>query len=507
MQQPIIQMKGISKYFTGVQALKDVNFELRKGEVHALMGENGAGKSTLMKALVGVHLPDEGKIFYKEKEIRFNSVLEAQKSGISMIFQELNLVPHLSVAENIFLAREPKKRGIIDFNLMYQNAASLLDMFDMDISPNDIVNTLPVAKQQMVEIAKAVSFDVEVLIMDEPTSALTKKEIEQLFLLIDRLKNNGVCIVYISHRMDELRRICDHITIFRDGRYISDHKFNDITMEQIITKMVGRSLDNHFPERTSHIKDEVILSIQNATRHGVFKEINFDLLRGEILGITGLVGAKRTELARAIFGAEKLDDGQIVAFDKEIIIAKPNDAIKAGIAYLSEDRKLNGLAVTMSVKDNLIMAAVDKVCSSWGIISRFKETTACEQYVKKLSIKTPHIEQIVKNLSGGNQQKVVIAKWLFREAKIMIFDEPTRGIDVGAKYAIYELLNELAAQGIGIIMISSELPEILGMTDRVVVMKEGEMTAVLKSSQTNQEEIMQYATGYKNMYQTAHEVA
>lgn len=506
MQEVLIQMKGISKSFTGVQALNNVNFELRKGEVHALMGENGAGKSTLMKALVGVHQPDEGKIYYKNQEVEFHSVLDAQKNGISMIFQELNLIPHLTVAENIFLAREPMRMGMVDFALMEEKAIRLLDVFEMDISPKDIVHTLPVAKQQMVEIAKAISFNVEVLIMDEPTSALTKKEIEKLFKLIETLKNRGVCIVYISHRMDELRRICDHITIFRDGRYVSDHKVSDISMEQIITKMVGRAFDNHFPDKTSHVKDEVILSIQNASRYGVFKEINFDLLRGEILGVTGLVGAKRTELARAIFGAEKLDEGQIIAFDKEITISKPNDAIRAGIAYLSEDRKLNGLAVSMSVKDNLIMAAIDKVCSRWGIVSRLKEKNACKEYVEKLNIKTPHIEQVVKNLSGGNQQKVVIAKWLFREAKIMIFDEPTRGIDVGAKYAIYELIDALARQGVGVIMISSELPEILGMTDRVVVMKEGELTAVLKTKETSQEEIMQYATGYKNMYKTAEEI-
>ena len=507
MKQAILQMRNISKSFAGVHALKNVNFQLRKGEVHALMGENGAGKSTLMKVLIGVHAADEGTIYYKDNEVAFDSVLEAQKSGISMIFQELNLVPHLSVAENIFLAREPLKNGLVDFALMEEKSAKLLEMFDIDVSPKDIVNTLSVAKQQMVEIAKALSFDVEVLIMDEPTSALTKKEIDKLFQLIEKLKSRDVCIVYISHRMEELKRICDHITIFRDGTYISDHVFADITMDEIITKMVGRSLDNHFPTRKSKAEDKVILSIQNASRYGVFEGIDFDLMKGEILGITGLVGAKRTELARAIFGAETLDDGQIVSFDKEITITSPNDATKAGIAYLSEDRKLNGLAVDMSVKSNVMMAALDKVCSKWGVISGIKEKVACDLYIKKLSIKTPHIEQIVKNLSGGNQQKVVIAKWLFRDARIMIFDEPTRGIDVGAKYAIYELLDELADQGIGVIMISSELPEILGMTDRVVIMKEGQMTAVLKTDETSQEEIMQYATGVKNMYVTEQELA
>ncbi len=507
MQQPsIVKMMNISKSFTGVHALKNVNFELRKGEVHALMGENGAGKSTLMKILTGVYTSDAGTITYNGQEINFKSVLEAQNSGVSMIFQELNLVPHLSVAENIFLAREPLKNGLIDYPCMENKSVELLEMFDIGVSPKSIVNTLSVAQQQMVEIAKALSFDVKVLIMDEPTSALTRKEIDKLFILVNRLKERGVCIVYISHRMEELQKICDHITIFRDGTYISDHKVKDITMESIITKMVGRSLDNHFPERKSTVQDCILLSIQNATRHGVFEHINFDLLKGEILGITGLVGAKRTELARAIFGAENLDGGQIIAFDKEITITSPNDAINAGIAYLSEDRKLNGLAIDMSVKNNIIMAAIDKVCNQWGVISSINVKDSCEQYIEKLQIKTPGMDQIVKNLSGGNQQKVVIAKWLFRDAKIMIFDEPTRGIDVGAKYAIYELLDELASQGIGIIMISSELPEILGMTNRVVVMKEGKMTAVLETKKTNQEEIMQYATGYKDMYKLEHGV-
>ncbi|TCL04347.1 monosaccharide ABC transporter ATP-binding protein (CUT2 family) [Sodalis ligni] len=507
MTQPLLQMTDISKSFSGVPALKKVNFKLRKGEVHALMGENGAGKSTLMKVLIGVYEADEGTLFYKGREVHYDSVLEAQQDGISMIFQELNLVPHLTVAENIFLAREPLKNGLINYKKMESDAQDLLNIFDIDVSPRETVLNLSVARQQMVEIAKALSFDVEVLIMDEPTSALTKREIDKLFQLIDKLKKKDVCIVYISHRMDELKKICDHITIFRDGEYVSDHPFSSITMNDIIAKMVGRPLDNHFPVKKAKITDALILSIQDASRYGVFEHINFDLRQGEILGITGLVGAKRTELARAIFGAETLDEGQIVTLDKAIKITCPNDAIKSGIAYLSEDRKLNGLAVSMSIKNNVIMAAMEKVCNRYGIISRVKEKLASDKYIKKMKIKTPHIDQIVSNLSGGNQQKVVIAKWLFRDARIMIFDEPTRGIDVGAKYAIYELLDELAGQGIGIIMISSELPEILGMSDRVVIMKEGLMTAVLETAKTSQEEIMQYATGIKDMYTAEREVA
>ncbi|MGF1718787.1 sugar ABC transporter ATP-binding protein [Vibrio kyushuensis] len=500
MCSPILTMSGISKAFTGVQALKDVNFQLRAGEVHALMGENGAGKSTLMKVLIGVHKADEGHITYQGQSIEYSSVLDAQKAGISMIFQELNLIPHLSVAENIFFAREPLKHGLVDYKTMRHEASKLLDMFDIDVKPTDIVNTLSVAKQQMVEIAKSLSFDVEILIMDEPTSALTDREIDALFVLVEKLKSRGVAIVYISHRMDELKRICDHITIFRDGQYVSNHRFSEISMDDIIAKMVGRSLDNHFPAKKAVVTDEMILSAMNVTRYGVFKPLNFDLRKGEILAITGLVGAKRTELARALFGADRLSDGELFVHGEKKTIKTPSDAIKAGVAYLSEDRKLNGVAVKMSIRENTTMASMDKVSSRLGIISTKSETDAAKQYIDKMAIKTPTVEQIVGNLSGGNQQKVVIGKWLFRDAKVMIFDEPTRGIDVGAKYAIYELLDELACQGVGVIMISSELPEVLGMSDRVIVMKEGEMTAMLNTADTSQEEIMQYATGVKNMF-------
>lgn len=504
MTEALLSMRNISKSFTGVQALSNVDFDLRKGEVHALMGENGAGKSTLMKVLIGVHEADEGTIRYKGKQTTFSSVLEAQKHGISMIFQELNLIPHLSVAENIFFAREPLTNGIINKKKMINDAQKLLDIFDIDVDPLDIVNTLSVAKQQMVEIAKALSFDVEVLIMDEPTSALTEKEIEKLFELVNKLKSQGVCIVYISHRMDELKRICDHITIFRDGTYVSDHEFKSISMDEIIAKMVGRSLDNHFPPKTSIVQDDLIMSVANAERYGVFKPLNFDLRKGEILGITGLVGAKRTELARSIFGADPLDDGEIFIHGEQVSIKTPTDSIDAGIAYLSEDRKLNGIAVKMSIRENITMPSMDKVSNKYGVISSADESRASKTFIDKMEIKTPTIEQLVNNLSGGNQQKVVIGKWLFRDAKVMIFDEPTRGIDVGAKYAIYKLLDELASQGVGVIMISSELPEVLGMADRVIVMKEGQMTGMLNAQETDQEEIMHYATGVKNMF--AHEL-
>lgn len=499
-KEVVLTMRNISKGFAGVQALKDVQLTLRKGEVHALMGENGAGKSTLMKCMIGVYEADEGEIVYKGKPVQFPSVLDAQHAGISMIFQELNLIPHLTVAENIFFAREPLHMGMVDKEKMNKDAKALLALFDIDVSPTEEVRNLPVAKQQMVEIAKALSFDVEVLIMDEPTSALTEKEIDKLFELVNKLRDKGVSIVYISHRMEELKRICDHITIFRDGTYVSDHSFHSISMNDIITKMVGRPLGNHFPPKTAVISDEIILSVKNAERYGVFEPLSFDLRKGEILGITGLVGAKRTELARAIFGADPLDGGEICVKGHPCHIKDPADAIEAGIAYLSEDRKRNGVAVRMSIRENITMASLDKVSNAAGVISYDDEEKASLMFIDKMGIKTPTIEQLVNNLSGGNQQKVVIGKWLFRDAKVMIFDEPTRGIDVGAKYAIYQLLDELAARGVGVIVISSELPEVLGVSDRIIVMREGKMTGILPAKSTDQEEIMQYATGVKNMF-------
>ena len=478
--ETILTMRNISKGFAGVQALKDVQLTLRKGEVHALMGENGAGKSTLMKCLIGVHQADRGEIIYKGKPVNFHSVLDAQHQGISMIFQELNLIPHLTVAENIFFAREPIKFGMVDKAKMNKDAEVLLSLFDIDVKPTEEVRALSVAKQQMVEIAKARSVDVE---------------------LVNKLRTKGVSIVYISHRMEELKRICDHITIFRDGTYVSDHPFHEISMDEIITKMVGRPLGNHFPPKTAVVdENEVVMSVMQAERYGVFEALDFALFKGEILGITGLVGAKRTELARAIFGADPLDAGEVFVHHNKVTIHSPADSIKAGIAYLSEDRKLNGVAVRMSIRENITMASMDKVCNAAGVISHDEEAKASKTLIDKMEIKTPTIEQLVNNLSGGNQQKVVIGKWLFRDAKVMIFDEPTRGIDVGAKYAIYQLLDELAAQGVGIIVISSELPEILGVSDRIIVMREGKMTALLETKETNQEEIMQYATGVKNMF-------
>ncbi|MTJ81098.1 MAG: sugar ABC transporter ATP-binding protein [Telmatospirillum sp.] len=497
--QPILTARGVTKRFPGVLALDNVQFDLRRGEVHALCGENGAGKSTLMKIISGLYRLDDGEVVYKGEPRHFHSIQDAQAAGITLIHQELNLVPHLTVAENIYLAREPKKGLFVDRRKMEADAQVYLDRLKVNIKASDLVLTLSVARQQMVEIAKALSLDAEILIMDEPTSSLTESEIDRLFEIIQELKADGVGIIYISHRLDELRRIVDRVTVMRDGRYVSTRDLADITVDDIVAAMVGRSLEDKFPERTSVPGDEEIMSVRGLTRHGVFDNVSFTLRKGEILGFAGLMGAGRTEVARAIFGADHRHGGSIALSGRDLSIASPIDAIEAGIAYLSEDRKLNGLAVGMSVKANITMANMAAVSNRMGLIDDRAEREAAEQYVRLLNVKTPSISQIARNLSGGNQQKVVIAKWLFRKSRVLFFDEPTRGIDVGAKFAIYQLLDELARDGIGVVLITSELPEILGMTDRVVVFHEGEVTGILETCRTNQEEIMQYASGVKRM--------
>jgi len=494
----ILEAKGIVKRFPGVLALDNVHFDLRRGEVHALCGENGAGKSTLMKVITGLYHADEGEVIYKGEPRRFATIQDAQAAGITIIHQELNLVPHLSVAENIFLGREPKKGWFVDRKKMERDAQVFLDRLKVNIRASDLVLTLTVARQQMVEIAKALSLNAEVLIMDEPTSSLTESEIDRLFEIIHELKTDGVGIIYISHRLEELRRIADRVTVMRDGGYVSTRDFADVTVNDIVAAMVGRALEDKFPPRTSTTTDEVIFRVVELTRPGSRHKVSFDLRRGEILGFAGLMGAGRTETARAIFGADHKTGGKVMLGDQELSIGGPIDAIAAGIAYLSEDRKLNGLAVKMTVKENITMANMEAV-SRHGFIDRARETRAARDTVVKLNVKTPSIDQIAKNLSGGNQQKVVIGKWLFRDSRVLFFDEPTRGIDVGAKFAIYQLLDKLASEGIGVVMITSELPEILGMTDRVVVFHEGQVTGILETAKTSQEEIMQYASGVKSM--------
>lgn len=496
MPEVILEVEKVSKSFPGVKALDQVSFNLCKGEVHALVGENGAGKSTLMKILSGVYEADEGTIHYKGRPVRFQSSAQARDAGIGIIYQELNLIPHLSVAANIFIGREPLTRfGMLNEKKMNADAVAILERLNLHIDPTITLNRLPISKQQMVEIAKSLSFESEVLIMDEPTSALTESEIDELFTVIHTLRDRGVAIIYISHRLEELKHIVDRISIFRDGRYVSTDPYAAISMEEIVSRMVGRKLENMFPPRRNVPTTEKILEVRNITRKGVLEDISFDLRKGEILGFAGLMGAGRSELARAIFGADPVDAGEVIMNGRRLSLSSPADSIKAGIAYLSENRKQEGLAVNMQLAENVTMANVGEVSRSFGVISRAQEMKACRKYVEDLNIRTPSLTQVVNNLSGGNQQKVVVAKWLFCDSKILIFDEPTRGIDVGTKFAIYELIERLAREGVGIIMISSELPEILGMTDRVLVLHEGKLEATLITRNTTQEEILNYAAG------------
>jgi len=493
MGETILTMEGIHKRFPGVHALNNCRFDLRSGEVHALVGENGAGKSTLMKVLTGIHKKDEGKIVFMGEELNPSSPRETQDKGISIIHQELNLMPHLTAAQNIFIGREPKKAGFFtDDDKLNRAANGLFHLLGLNLNPRTPVANITVAMQQMVEIAKALSFDSKVLIMDEPTAALTDREIEELFSIIRSLKTQGVGIVYISHRMEELMQITDRISVMRDGQYIQTVNTADTDTEQIINMMVGRTLFETTKTEKRVTGDEKVLEVRGLATH-TLHDVSFTLHRGEILGFAGLMGAGRTEVARAVFGADLMERGSILVNGRAVTIRSPQDAVLCGIGYLSEDRKQFGLALGMSVEENTVLASLDKF-NQWGFINFKKTAKEAERYVAMLKTKTPSIAQNVKNLSGGNQQKVIIAKWLLRDCDVLIFDEPTRGIDVGAKSEIYKLLFDLAKEGKSIIMISSELPEILRMSDRVAVMCEGRITRILDISEADQETIMKYAT-------------
>jgi ribose transport system ATP-binding protein len=496
MDDVLVVMEGIEKSFPGVHALSQAKFELRPGEVHALVGENGAGKSTLMKVLSGIYRPDAGRIFCKGKEVEIHNPRAAQQLGISMIHQELNLMPHLTVAQNIFIGREPRQgvKFMLDEKAINAQAEQVFALMHLNLDPKIKVADLTVAKQQMVEIAKALSFKSEVLIMDEPTAALTDTEIEELFRIIRDLRAKGVGVVHISHRLEELKQISDRITVMRDGKTIDTVKTQDAAIDQIISMMVGRTIYEATPEIPEQPSTEVVLEVKHLNRGNVIKDVSFQLKKGEILGFSGLVGAGRTEVARAVFGADPIDSGEIYVQGRKVHIGSPSDAVQHGIGYLSEDRKRYGLALGMDVEENVVLASFRKFLGALGLVNRSKTRSTAEQYVKALSIKTPSLQQKVRNLSGGNQQKVIIGKWLTADTNILIFDEPTRGIDVGAKSEIYHLLNDLAQQGKAIIMISSELPEILRMSHRVVVMCEGRITGELEIAEATQEKIMQYAT-------------
>jgi ribose transport system ATP-binding protein len=497
MGELLLKMQGISKAFPGVQALSDVHFELRAGEVHALMGENGAGKSTLMKILTGIYQKDAGSIFYQGKEIEVADTKAAQNLGIGIIHQELNLSPHLTVAQNIFIGREPKKLAnlILDEKELNQRTQKLLDRLNINLNPRELVSNLSVAKQQMVEIAKALSFESKVLVMDEPTAALTDSEIESLFVIIRKLQSDGVGIIYISHRMEELKKITDRISVMRDGTYVGTLNTKEATIDQIISMMVGRKIQNNQKPEIKNKSKDTVLEVKNLNRGKAIVDISFELRKGEILGFAGLMGAGRTEVARAIFGADHIDSGEIYIKGKKVNIKSPADAVHNGIGYLSEDRKQFGLMLGMDVKANVAIASMKSFLKPLGWLNASKIIRQAKDMVELLKIKTPSVNQSVGNLSGGNQQKVVIGKWLTKDADILIFDEPTRGIDIGAKDEIYHLLNDLVAQGKSIIMISSELPEILRLSHRIVVMCEGRITGEIENDENaSQESIMALAT-------------
>lgn len=496
MSETFLQMKHITKRFPGVLALNDVQFSLRRGEVHALLGENGAGKSTLMKILSGVYQPDEGEIIFEDKPVSFSDPLSAQNVGITIIHQEFNLFPELTVEENIFIGREfcKKNRWRLDEKQQRQATIEILQKLNLAIKPDTLVADLTVAQQQMVEIAKAISVNARILIMDEPTAALTETEIESLFRVTRLLKEQGTGIVYISHRLEELALIADRATVMRDGQYISTVDYECVKISDLIAMMVGRDLGNIYPRREALQQRIPVLEVNGLTRKGVLNDINFTLYRGEILGFAGLMGAGRTELARAIFGADSIDSGTLKLNGKETVIKDISDAIQQGISYLTEDRKKEGLALNLSVERNIMLGNYPEYSDRFGNVDSRRCQQTSEEQVKALRIKTPNLEQAALNLSGGNQQKIIIARWVCKDTDILIFDEPTRGIDVGAKLEIYELMNRLVAKGKSIIMISSELPEVLGMCDRILVMRSGRITGELSANEATQEKIMQYAT-------------
>lgn len=496
MGDVIVSMKGICKTFPGVKALDNVDFELRSGEVMALLGENGAGKSTLMKILSGVYTKDGGTLKVNGTEYEHMNPKLAQHVGVAIIHQELNMCKHLSVVENMFLGRELIKNGTLDNAKMEAEAKKVLSSLGIDIDPRHIVGDMSVSKQQMVEIAKALSINAKILIMDEPTSSLTAREIEELFKIIKQLRENGCGIVYISHRLEELKEIVDRVTIMRDGKYISSANFADVSMNKIISDMVGREITEQFP-RVSCKKGEKIFEVKNLNAGRMVRNINISLYEGEIVGLAGLMGAGRTETTRAIFGADPKTSGEIILDGKTLDIKCPMDAIKAGVVLAPEDRKKDGLCTGLSIRHNLALPNLDYICNVLGVINSRREDDLCTKAVENLRIKTPNIEVNSGTLSGGNQQKVVVGKWLARDSRVVIFDEPTRGIDIGAKVEIYNLMNELKKNGIAVMFISSEMPELMGIADRIMVMCDGRITGELSVEEATQEEIMRMAADFE----------
>ena len=494
MGETILKMQGIQKYFSGVHALNGVNFELKAGEVHALMGENGAGKSTLIKVLCGIHKRDGGTVELFGEPVDFDNIAQSQAAGISVIHQELNMMNHLTVAQNMFVGREPMKGISIDDKKMVRDAQAMFEKIGVNIDPTIKLGELTVGKQQMVEIAKAVSRECKLLVLDEPTAALTQPEVEELFKIMNDLRDKGIGMIYISHRMDEINRISDRVTVMRDGEYVGTVNTADVTKDDIVKMMVGRVIMGEKKEASNVPADApVVLEVRNLNAGKEVKNVSFKLHKGEILGFAGLMGAGRTETARALYGADPKQSGEVFINGKKVNIKTPEQAVKNGVCYLSEDRKRYGLMLLKSVTENSAIASVDDYITGGWINDKKMEKTSAE-FNALLRTKTPSMEQLLKNLSGGNQQKVIVARWLMKNSDIFIFDEPTRGIDIGAKSEMYALMEDLASKGKAVIMISSELAEIQRLSDRVVVMCEGRITGELDIADATQEEIMRYAT-------------
>lgn len=493
----LLEMKNICKEFPGVKALDGANLGLKQGSVHALMGENGAGKSTLMKCLFGIYLEDSGEIHLSGKQIHFNNPKQALEHGVSMVHQELNQVSQTRVMDNIWLGRFPKKGIIIDEKEMYRSTKKIFDDLGLDIDPKKKVGQLSVSQCQMIEIAKAVSYDAKIIVMDEPTSSLTEKEVDHLFRIINQLKAKGCGIVYISHKMEEILKICDDVTIMRDGKWIATHPAAELTTDKIINLMVGRDLTNRFPPKTN-VPGETILNVKHLTAmyKPTIEDISFELKKGEILGIAGLMGSKRTEIVETIFGIRKKDSGQLFLHGREIENRDAKEAIKNGFALLTEDRRKTGIFGVLDIKFNAMVANLPKYTNKLGVLDGKTIIEDTKWVVESMKVKTPSQRELIRSLSGGNQQKVILGRWLLTEPEILMLDEPTRGIDVGAKYEIYQLIIDLANKDKGIIMISSEMPELLGITDRILVMSNGRVAGIVNTKETNQEEILRLAAKY-----------
>ena len=495
----LLRMVNIDKSFPGVQALKSVNLNVGYGEVHALVGENGAGKSTLMKCLIGIYSPNGGEIYFDGKKIENYTTAQALQMGISMIHQELSPILYRPIMENLWLGREPvNKFGFVDHNQMYKQSLDVLKEIELDEDPRTLMANLTVAKMQMVEIAKAISYNAKLIIMDEPSSALTEHEEEQLFKIIRKLKESGTSVIYISHRLSEIISIADKVTVMRDGRDVGTENIENISLDQIITMMIGRTMDEMYPKLKVNI-GEPILQVKNLSHRKFFKNVSFEVRRGEIFGIAGLIGAGRTEVIETIFGIRPKSEGEILINGKPVEINSPRDAIANRMGFLTEDRRATGIFSVLGVDVNMAIPNYDRFVTKFGFVNERAVSESCMKFVNEIQIKTPSLTQKIQNLSGGNQQKVLMARWLMTEPDILFLDEPTRGIDVGAKAEIYKLITMLAAEGKCIVMVSSELPEILGMSDRIMVMHEGRVTAILDNGpDITQEVIMRYATGTEN---------